>query len=158
MPNSGKTLTFIKNGELHRVQSFPQAELKFFLLLHESVFPLCLCPCFLTKYMILQKFRISISVIFPFYSHISILQLFSKDCSHSHPLTVLPSSCTAVVTPYTFTLLTHKLQVLLALLFTFVLTTDHNKYIENYINRTHSEKKLQYSLKEREKIILFFLL
>lgn len=44
----------------------------------------------------------------------------------------------------------------LTLMFAFVLTTDHNTYIENYINRAYWEKSYNILLQKERKIILLF--
>lgn len=157
MSDPGKKLTFIKkiNGKLHRVPSFPQAELKFFFPLtwiNSSLMSLSMFSHQVHDFLEVQNSYFCNSSIH--YSATAIQQ------ETVHILTlwqVLPYSCTAVVvTPsccYTFTLLTHKLHVSLALLCALVLRTDHNKYTENYINITYSEKSYNILL---QKGIFFF--
>ena len=125
----------------------------YFFLLPQSVLPSCLCSCFLTDYLIQQKFRMSTSRILLF----NILLYCSYQQEYIHILTfqqLLSSICTAVVIHYTFILLTHKLQLSLAFLFALVLRTDHDKYnIYNYVNIKYSGNKWGYILREEENII-----
>lgn len=148
MSDAGKKLAFTKklNGKLHRVQNFPEAELKF-----PFFFIIWVSSSLMSLSVFSHRGHSFVEVQNKYFCNSSIhysAAAIQQEAVHILTLCpVLPCSCTeVVVTPYTFTLPTHKPQGSLALLFGFVLRPEHNKYIENYINRTYPEKKLQYSL------------